>query len=137
MSFIYTTLTNIIHVFTRSSVHGSHLTPFVIAFFILFILCLHLLVYLTYREVQQTFPFAMEISFGLLIAQCVTRMTISRICKMPYKSFFLLYVLHFLTLTWGLLLKVNKHFQLFSKASKYSHLKTLSPRRFFSAANTG
>ncbi|KPA81733.1 putative mitochondrial choline/ethanolamine phosphotransferase (CEPT) [Leptomonas pyrrhocoris] len=89
-----TVLVNIAHVVVRPSVHSSKLVPFLAALPIAFVSGLVLHIFVLYPAVPARFPFALEVSYGLLLSITVTRLTIARLCVMPYKSVHLYYVLY-------------------------------------------
>lgn len=86
LSCTTTMLANIAHVATRPTVHSSKLVPLLAALPILFVSVLVLQVFVVYPAVQARFPYALEVSFGLLLSITVTRLTIARLCIMPYRS---------------------------------------------------
>ncbi|EPY30536.1 ethanolaminephosphotransferase [Angomonas deanei] len=94
LSWIPTVFTNVYHVFVRPSVHRDSKTVFVAAAPTVFMTLLHYTVFLHFPDLQEKFPFALEFSYGLLVSYTVTKLTISRLCKMPYNGYFLLYVLN-------------------------------------------
>ncbi|KEG09725.1 aminoalcohol phosphotransferase [Trypanosoma grayi] len=87
-----TIATNIIHVVRRPSVHAGGLS-FVVALPMLLMLFLHVCLYLTYVHIQGRYPFAFELSFGFLTSYTVTRMTVARLCAMPYNLFNAFYLI--------------------------------------------
>ncbi|KPI90552.1 putative choline/ethanolamine phosphotransferase (CEPT) [Leptomonas seymouri] len=93
-----TALVNIAHVIVRPSVHTSKLVPFLAALPIVLASGLVLHIFVLYPDVQARFPFALEVSYGLLLSITVTRLTIARLCIMPYKLLHVYYVLYTATL---------------------------------------
>ncbi|ORC85622.1 aminoalcohol phosphotransferase [Trypanosoma theileri] len=78
--------TNILHVVQRPSVHTRGI-PFLVAFPMFLILVLHVILFFTYSFIHDRYPFAFELSFGFLTSYTVTRMTVARLCAMPYNLF--------------------------------------------------
>lgn len=97
-----TILTNVFHVATRSSVHKTRgvacisLLPSVVAF------AVFTMYYYRRHDVFDANPFAGEVSFGFLTSYCATRLTVARLCQMPYRPWSPLFLVT-LTLIGGLL----------------------------------
>jgi ethanolaminephosphotransferase len=89
-----TILVNIAHVIVRPTVHSSKLVPFFAALPIALVSGLVLHIFVVYPNVQARFPFALEVSYGLLLSITVTRLTIARLCIMPYRPMHLYYILY-------------------------------------------
>ncbi|KAG5489018.1 hypothetical protein JIQ42_00638 [Leishmania sp. Namibia] len=81
-----TILVNAVHVVMRSTVHTSKVTPLLAAAPIVVMLALTVHVFVVFPSVTTRFPFALEISYGLLMSITVTRMTLARLSRMPYKA---------------------------------------------------
>ncbi|KAH9578001.1 CDP-alcohol phosphatidyltransferase [Trypanosoma melophagium] len=86
ISSFFTVGTNLMHVVRRPSVHTRGI-PFLVAFPMFLILVLHVCLFLTYTSIHDRYPFAFELSFGFLTSYTVTRMTVARLCAMPYNLF--------------------------------------------------
>lgn len=93
-----TILANVAHVVVRPTVHRSKLVPLLAGLPIAVVSGLVLHIFVLYPNVQARFPFALEVSYGLLLSITVTRLTIARLCVMPYQAFHLYYVLYTATL---------------------------------------
>ncbi|KAF8288390.1 putative choline/ethanolamine phosphotransferase (CEPT) [Trypanosoma cruzi] len=99
---------NIVHVVGRPGVHVKG-TPFFVMLPMLFLLFFHVCLFLTYTSIHDKYPFAFELSFGFLTSYTVTRMTVARLCAMPYSLFNAFYLITF-CVTFGALV-VHAHFR--------------------------
>ncbi|EPY31071.1 ethanolaminephosphotransferase [Strigomonas culicis] len=93
VALFFTVLANLSHAITKPTVHASSWVAYRAALPTCVITILHVVVYRMYPHVQAQYPFVFEFSYGLLISQTVTRLTVSRLCIMPYRAFFFHYVL--------------------------------------------
>ncbi|KAK7201581.1 choline/ethanolamine phosphotransferase [Novymonas esmeraldas] len=95
----FTILMNVLHALVRPTVHTSKLTPLLAAAPIVLVTALTVHVFVVFPNVPVRFPFALEISYGLLMSITVTRLTLSRLCVMPYKALHWHYILFLAVLT--------------------------------------
>ncbi|CAM44373.1 putative choline/ethanolamine phosphotransferase (CEPT) [Leishmania braziliensis MHOM/BR/75/M2904] len=96
---LFTILTNVIHVVVRPTVHDSKVTPMLAAVPILSMTALMVHVSVVFSNLKVHFPFALEMSYGLLVSITVTRLTLARLSLMPYKTTNWHIVLLFIALT--------------------------------------
>lgn len=101
-----TVLANLAHAIVRPTVHASKVVPLLAALPIVVASGLMLQTFVLYPDVQRRFPYALEMSYGLLLSITVTRLTIARLCIMPYQPLHLYYVLYTATMV----LAVTSHF---------------------------
>lgn len=94
----FTILVNIFHVATRPTVHTSKAAPLVAALPTAATTALMVHVVALFPDLTARFPFALDISFGLLMSITVTRLTLARLCIMPYKGMNLHAALFFVAL---------------------------------------
>ncbi|KAG5490749.1 hypothetical protein JKF63_00871 [Porcisia hertigi] len=99
LSCSFTILMNLLHVVLRPTVHQSKLTPLLAALPIAVITALMVHVFVVFPNVTVRFPFALEISYGLLMSITVTRLTVARLTIMPYQTANWHIVLFFAALT--------------------------------------
>ncbi|CCW63283.1 unnamed protein product [Phytomonas sp. EM1] len=117
---VFTILTNIAHVINTPTVQKSKLTCFLIPLPVVVLAVLHILLYGVYSDVHDAFPLAFELSFAFLISFMSTRLTLSRLCGMPYSYLNLLFILTFVITGTS----VVTHFYPLS-LSKHSNVKRL------------
>lgn len=103
LSCSMTILTNISHVLTRPSVHARKGTAWVAALPTIATTALLLQCFFVFPDVTSRYPLAFELTFGLLMSITVTRLTIARLCAMPYNSLHCLSVCVVVTLSTALL----------------------------------
>ncbi|CBH15994.1 ethanolaminephosphotransferase, putative [Trypanosoma brucei gambiense DAL972] len=87
-----TLLTNILHVLKRPNIQkpGMAVTT---ALPVVCLLVLHVWMYLVYRPIHEKYPYALELSFHVLMSYTATRMTVSRLCAMPFNLFSGLFII--------------------------------------------
>ncbi|RNF25985.1 putative choline/ethanolamine phosphotransferase (CEPT) [Trypanosoma conorhini] len=101
-----TVAANVVHVICRPSVHVEG-TPFLVLLPVLFLLFFHVCLFLTYTSIHDRYPFAFELSFGFLTSYTVTRMTVARLCAMPYSLFNAFYLTTFCVTFGALVVHAN------------------------------
>lgn len=79
-------LVNVIHAVLRPTVHASKVTPMLALVPNMTMTALMVHVFVVFPNLTVRFPFAMEISYGLLMSITVTRLTLARLTIMPYKA---------------------------------------------------
>lgn len=89
-----TVFNNFFHGLVRPTVHSSRFTAIKAAVPTLMIIALHVALFLHFPEVHRSTPYAFELSLGLLMSFTVTRLTVARLCAMPYRCFNTQYLLH-------------------------------------------
>ncbi|CAG9584145.1 putative choline/ethanolamine phosphotransferase (CEPT) [Leishmania major strain Friedlin] len=94
----FTILVNVVHTVLRPTVHASKVTPMLALAPIITMTALVVHVFVVFPNLTVRFPFAMEISYGLLMSITVTRLTLSRLSAMPYRTVNWHIVLFFLAL---------------------------------------
>lgn len=82
----FTMLVNVIHAVLRPTVHASKVTPMLALVPNMTMTALMVHVFVVFPNLTVRFPFAMEISYGLLMSITVTRLTLARLTIMPYKA---------------------------------------------------
>ncbi|ESL09634.1 aminoalcohol phosphotransferase [Trypanosoma rangeli SC58] len=101
-----TVAANVLHVVCRPNVNAGG-TPFLVLLPMLFLLFFHVCLFLTYTSIHDRYPFAFELSFGFLTSYTVTRMTVARLCRMPYSLFNAFYLATFCVTFGGLVVHAN------------------------------
>jgi ethanolaminephosphotransferase len=93
--------TNVLHVIQKPSVHRKKLRSFLYAVPIPLLFGGYALLTQLFDEMHQRYLFLPEVAFGIVCSFCATRLTISRLCKMPYDVSNKLSVVNLLVV-WGL-----------------------------------
>lgn len=95
LSSLITAATNLLHVLRHPSIHRHRLAPWIAGVPVMSLCALHIMLYQAYPDVHQAYPFVFELSLGWFVSSTVTRLTISRLCALPYSPFTGLYIANF------------------------------------------
>lgn len=93
VSWLFTIATNLVHACFKPTVHNTRRTAFLAALPIVAAAVLNAALFAAFPEAHRRYPFVFELSLALLICFTVTRLTIARLCMMPYRPlpFYYLY----------------------------------------------
>nr|CCC93992.1 putative ethanolaminephosphotransferase [Trypanosoma congolense IL3000] len=110
VSGVVTILNSVSHVIMRPSVQ-SRGASIIVALPTAVLLALHVWLYAAYFPIHVKYPFALELSFAFLVSYTVTRMTVARLCAMPYSLFNAFYVVTFIFTAGSLAMKMYFPFE--------------------------
>lgn len=89
---VFTFVSNILHVFLRRRVRGDALLVLIPN---AAVLALYVLLYRLRPGLVESFPFVVELSYGFLASYTATRLTVARLCQMPYRPVSVFFTLSF------------------------------------------
>lgn len=90
--WLLTVTTNVIHTAIRPTTQKHRGIPFIAGVTIALAASMNAVIFALYPVAHERFPFVFELSLGLLVSFTVTRLTISRLCALPYKPYTKYYI---------------------------------------------